>query len=282
MKILVTACNGQLGTDVVPFFAKNHEVIPYRDVELDITDEAAVDAAFAKHRPDAVVNCAAITNVDGCEAKPELAYKVNAEGAGVIARAAEKVGAALVHISTDYVFAGDGTEPYRETDPVAPRSVYGKSKLAGEQEVLSACKKAYILRTAWLYGPGGNNFVKTMLRIGKEKGEVAVVTDQVGNPTSTFELVRMIDAALRSGRYGVYHATCEGVCSWNEFAREIFRQAGLEVTVKDTTSDVLNRAAPRPAWSVLCKDKMAKECGYRPADWKTALREYFTAVNAAG
>lgn len=282
MKILVTACNGQLGSDVIPFFAKDHEVIPYKDVELDITDAGAVKTAFEKHRPDVVINCAAITNVDGCEAKPELAYKVNAEGAGVIARAAEAVGAALVHISTDYVFAGDGSEPYRETDLVDPRSVYGKSKLDGEKEVAKACKKAYILRTAWLYGPGGNNFVKTMLRIGKEKGEVPVVTDQVGNPTSTFELVRMIDAALKSGRFGIYHATCEGICSWNEFAREIFRQAGLAVKVTDITSEQLKRAAPRPAWSVLSKDKLAQECGYRPADWKTALKEYFDRVNAAG
>ncbi|MDR3552933.1 MAG: dTDP-4-dehydrorhamnose reductase, partial [Clostridia bacterium] len=268
--------NGQLGVDVTRYFAKSFEVIAYRDVELDITDEKKISAAFEKDRPDVVVNCAAITNVDGCEADPELAFAVNAKGAGVVARAAQSVGATLVHISTDYVFDGTASKPYTEADPVCPKSVYGRSKLEGELEVLKACEKFYILRTAWLYGHAGNNFVKTMLKIGAEKGEVGVVTDQVGNPTSSMELVRIIEAVLKSGRFGIYHATCEGVCSWNAFAREIFRLAKMEVSVRDITSEQLMRPASRPAYSVLSKEKLLENCGYRPAQWQAAIAEYFT------
>ncbi|MDR3643962.1 MAG: dTDP-4-dehydrorhamnose reductase [Clostridia bacterium] len=276
MRMLVIACNGQLGVDVTRYFAKSFEVIAYRDVELDITDEKKISAAFEKDRPDVVVNCAAITNVDGCEADPELAFAVNAKGAGVVARAAQSVGATLVHISTDYVFDGTASKPYTEADPVCPKSVYGRSKLEGELEVLKACEKFYILRTAWLYGHAGNNFVKTMLKIGAEKGEVGVVTDQVGNPTSSMELVRIIEAVLKSGRFGIYHATCEGVCSWNAFAREIFRLAKMEVSVRDITSEQLMRPASRPAYSVLSKEKLLENCGYRPAQWQAAIAEYFT------
>ena len=156
-----------------------------------------------KEKPDVILNTAAITNVDGCETqKKELAYKVNRDGAGVVARAAASCGARLVHISTDYVFDGSSKNAYAETDKPCPQSVYGDSKLAGEKEVMKY-GRSYILRTAWLYGPHGNNFVKTMLRIGKEKGEVSVVTDQIGNPTSTFELIRIIDTVLKNGEYGI-------------------------------------------------------------------------------
>jgi dTDP-4-dehydrorhamnose reductase len=278
MKIFVTACNGQLGSDIVVFFSKNHEIIAYKDVELDITDKEKVFAAVSAAKPDVIINCAAITNVDGCEANPELAYKVNAEGAIVIAQAAENVGCVLVHISTDYVFDGTNTKPYKETDPVCPKNVYGKSKLDGEIGVRKNCKKYFILRTAWLYGPGGNNFVKTMLKIGKEKGEVSVVTDQFGNPTSTFELIRIIDAVIKTKNYGIYHATCEGECSWNGFAREIFKQAGLDIKVTDVTSEQFVRPASRPAYSVLSKEKLFNMCGYKPTQWQDALKEYFDVV----
>jgi len=226
-----------------------------------------------------VINTAAITNVDGCETNQELAFRVNGYGAGVVARAAEKAGSALVHISTDYVFDGTKETPYLETDTPCPKSVYGSSKLEGEINVEKYCGKSYILRTAWLYGPNGNNFVKTMLKLGSEKREVSVVSDQVGNPTSTFELIRIIDAAIKSGRFGIYHATCEGVCSWNEFAREIFKYAGLDVKVNDITSEQLVRPASRPAFSVLSKEKLFKNTGHRPAVWQDALREYFDFVS---
>lgn len=282
MKILVTACNGQLGVDVVDFFSKTCEVAAYKDVELDITDEQKVRDTVAKEKPDVIINAAAITNVDGCETTArELAYKVNRDGAGVMARAAESCGARLVHISTDYVFDGSAHRAYSEEDTPCPQSVYGASKLDGETEVLKY-GKSYILRTAWLFGPHGNNFVKTMLRLGAEKGEAGVVVDQVGNPTSTFELIRIIDAVLKKGNFGIYHATCNGVCSWNEFAREIFKMAGMEVKVNDLTTDQFPRPAKRPAYSDLSKDKLLKNCGYRASDWHDALKEYFDYVNAQG
>jgi dTDP-4-dehydrorhamnose reductase len=276
MKILITAANGQLGTDASAFFAKRgDEVVAYKDVELDITDREKVMKAVAAAKPDVVLNCAAITNVDGCEKNEALADRVNADGAEIVALAAQAAGARLVHISTDYVFDGSGTAPYRETDPTCPNNAYGRSKLKGEERVLGACPASYILRTAWLYGPHGNNFVKTMLRLAKDNGSVQVVTDQVGNPTSTFELIRIIDAVLRAGKPGVYHATCSGVCSWNEFAREIFRLAGVKTEVVDVTSEQFVRPAKRPAYSNLSKEKLERECGYRPADWQDALKEYF-------
>lgn len=275
MRILIIAANGQLGTDAASYLSKRYDVVPYKDVELDITDEAKVKATFEKDKPDVVLNCAAITNVDGCEDNEALADKVNAYGAGVLAKAACRVDAKLVHISTDYVFDGTKRTPYVETDPTCPKNAYGRSKLKGEQNILNYCPSSAILRTAWLYGPHGNNFVKTMLKLGAQHTEVSVVTDQVGNPTSTFELVRMIEAVIKSGKTGIFHTTCEGICSWNEFAREIFRLAGMNVTVKDVDSTQLVRKASRPAYSVLSKNKIAAECGYRPADWKDALREYF-------
>lgn len=280
MKILVTACNGQLGVDVVDFFSKNNEVAAYKDVELDITDAKKVMDAVIKEKPDVIINTAAITNVDGCETtNKELAYKVNRDGARVMAQAAASCGARLVHISTDYVFDGSSHKAYVETDEPCPESVYGISKLQGEKEVLNY-SKSYILRTAWLFGPHGNNFVKTMLRIGGEKGEVGVVTDQIGNPTSTFELVRIIDAVLKKGDFGIYHATCNGVCSWNEFTREIFRLFGMNVKVNDLTTDQFPRPAKRPAYSNLSKEKLLRVCGYRAMDWHDALKEYVDYVKA--
>ena len=279
MRWMIIACNGQLGTDATRYFSRDHEVSAFRDVELDITDEKKVESAVAETRPDVVLNCAAITNVDGCEANSELAFRVNDYGAGVVAQAAARHGAALVHISTDYVFDGEKKTPYEETDPTCPTNVYGRSKLAGEQKVLRLCPSSYVMRTAWLYGPNGNNFVKTMLKLASEHDAITVVTDQVGNPTSTFELIRMIDAVVKSGQYGIYHATCEGSCSWNEFAKEIFRQAGKTITVKDVTSQQYVRAATRPASSRLSKEKLTRVTGYRPADWHDALREYFDVVS---
>lgn len=275
MRILIIAANGQLGTDAASYFSKRCDVAAYKDVDLDITDEAKIKAAFAKEKPDFVLNCAAITNVDGCEDNEALADKVNAYGAEILAKEAAHVGAELVHISTDYVFDGTKRTPYVETDPTCPQNAYGRSKLKGERNILRCCPRSAILRTAWLYGPHGNNFVKTMLKLGETHPEVSVVTDQVGNPTSTFELVRMIEAVINSGKTGIFHTTCEGVCSWNEFARKIFKMAGMDVKVKDVDSTQFVRKASRPAYSVLSKDKIAAECGYRPADWEDALSEYF-------
>lgn len=274
MRMLIIAADGQLGTDAVSYFSKKYDVSAFKTADMDVTDPIRVNGAILAVKPDAVLNCAAMTNVDGCESQAEQAYRVNAYGAGLVALAAARVGAHLVHISTDYVFAGDGSRPYVETDSPDPQNVYGASKLSGERHVQALCPNSAILRTAWLYGPHGNNFVKTMLKLA-EKGEVGVVTDQVGNPTSTFELIRMIDAVVACKSTGIFHATCEGVVSWNGFAREIFRLASVEVNVKDVTSEEFVRPAHRPAYSVLSKDKIAAVTGYRPADWQDALREYF-------
>lgn len=275
MKILVTACNGQLGVDVTAHFEKSCEVAAYKDVDLDITDKEKVLSVVKKEKPDVIINTAAITNVDGCEKNEELAFKVNAVGAEVMTLAAKEVGATLVHISTDYVFDGSSKDAYKETDKPCPQSAYGRTKLEGEKRV-SQYEKSCILRTAWLYGPHGNNFVKTMMRLGKENGKVSVVTDQVGNPTSTFELIRIIDAVLKSGKHGIFHATCNGHCSWNEFAREIFKKAGMDsVEVGGMTTEQLARPAKRPAYSDLSKDKLLSECGYKATDWHDALTEYF-------
>lgn len=285
MKILITACNGQLGIDLTAYYEKKPgvEVAAYKDVDLDITDEKLIMETVAKEKPDVIINTAAITNVDGCENNIELARKVNAFGAGVMARAAASVGAELVHISTDYVFAGDSPVPYKETDAPNPQSAYGLTKYEGEKEV-EKYEKHYILRTAWLYGPHGKNFVKTIMRVGSDKGEVSVVTDQKGNPTSTFELIRIIDSVITKGEYGIYHATCNGFCSWNEFTREIFRVAGVDAKVNDVTSDEYKTAtdhkvAKRPAYSNLSKDKLFEVCGYKATDWHDALNEYFEYVN---
>ena len=278
MRIFITACNGQLGTDAVSYFSKKADVIAYKDIDLDITDYEKVSAAVKEAKPDIVINTAAITNVDGCETNEELANKVNSYGAGVVARAAAEAGSVLVHISTDYVFDGTNTTPYFETDKTCPKNVYGRSKLEGELEVEKYCKRSYTCRTAWLYGPHGNNFVKTMMKVGAEKGEVSVVTDQVGNPTSTFELIRMIDAIIKSEKYGIYNTTCEGICSWNTFAREIFRRSGINVKINDVSSDKFIRPASRPAYSALSKNKLFLNTGYRPAGWQAALNEYFDYI----
>lgn len=275
MRILIIAADGQLGTDAVSYFSKKYDVSAFETADMDITDPVRVNGSILAVKPNVVLNCAAMTNVDGCESKAEQAYRVNAYGAGIVALAANRVGAQLVHISTDYVFAGDGDQPYVETNRPDPKNVYGASKLSGEQNVRALCPNSAILRTAWLYGPHGNNFVKTMLKLAQEHDEISVVTDQVGNPTSTFELIRMVDAVITSRATGIFHATCEGVCSWNEFAREIFRQAGVQVRVKDVTSEEFVRPAHRPSYSVLSKDKMAAVTGHRPAGWKDALQEYF-------
>jgi dTDP-4-dehydrorhamnose reductase len=245
-------------------------------VELDITDADKVNAALSQHRPDVVLNCAAITNVDGCESNEELADKVNAYGAEVLAKACAAAGAKLMHISTDYVFrrrgekALQGDRPDLPGERLRPLEAQGRKKISKNSAITTpySARRGSTARTAIISS-------KRCSGSGRSGGEVAVVTDQVGNPTSTFELVRMLDAVITAGGQGIFHATCEGVCSWNEFAREIFKTAGMDVKVSDTTSDRLARRASRPAYSVLCKDRLAEVCGCRPADWHAALREYF-------
>ena len=229
-KLVVTGCNGQLGRAINEIYkdSKEYQCINTDVGELDITDIEAVLHFMEECKPYAIINCAAHTNVNACETQEELAYKINAIGPRNLSIAAERTGAKLVHISTDYVFAGNAKVPYREFDEVGPQGVYGASKLAGEEFVKQFAKKYFIIRTAWLYGDG-KNFVKTMLNLAKTNETVKVVGDQVGSPTSAMELARSIEALIPTENYGLFHGTCEGVCSWADFTEEIFRLAGVRL-----------------------------------------------------
>jgi dTDP-4-dehydrorhamnose reductase len=251
MRLLVTGAAGMLGTDVAAA-AAGHDVVALARAELDITDADAVRAAVLDVRPDAVVNCAAWTNVDGAEASEAEATAINGDGAGHLAAAAAEAGAFIVHVSTDYVFAGDATEPYGEADPTGPRTAYGRSKLAGELAVAAAAPSAHaIVRTAWVFGPHGKNFVDTMLRLGAERDALRVVGDQIGCPTYTGHLARALVAIAETRPNGVLHVAGGGRCSWADLARATFEAAGMPVGVTSITTAEYPLPAPRPAFSVL-------------------------------
>jgi dTDP-4-dehydrorhamnose reductase len=258
-----------------------HELTAIDLPELDITNAAAVDAYFESQRPDAVINCAAWTDVDGAEANPTGAFAVNATGAGNLARAAAANGATLLHLSTDYVFDGqapldeEGRErPYLESDPTGPRSVYGSTKLAGELEVLAASPRHTVVRSAWLFGVNGRNFVDTMLRLASEREAVQVVDDQVGCPTWTGHLAPALLGLLEREVRGLVHLAGSGAVSWNGFAREIFRQAEVACRVEPATSAQMARPAPRPAYSVLVSER----ADVLPMpDWRDGLAGYLAA-----
>lgn len=280
-KILITGCNGQLGRAINQVYEEDVKrqddgrvLLINTDVSnLDITSVDKVSELVMRERPDVIINCAAHTNVNKCESDWDNAYKINAIGPRNLAIAAAEVGAKLIHVSTDYVFDGSGQKPYTEFDTTNPCGAYGKTKLAGEQFVREFADKYFIIRTAWLYGDG-NNFVKTMLKLGKERGEVSVVKDQFGTPTSALELARMIHALEPTKNYGVFHGTCEGSCSWAEFATEIFKEAGMDVKVNYITTEEYPTPAKRPAYSVLENYMLKLTTDYRMADWKDAFREY--------
>lgn len=274
-KIIVTGCNGQLGRAINVKYGNNTDIeLVNTDVgELDITDIDKTIEFVRQVKPYAVINCAAHTAVDACETDVDNAYKINAIGPRNLSIAARETGAKLMHISTDYVFAGDASEPYIEFDTPDPQGMYGKTKLAGEHFVEQFAKDYFIVRTAWLYGDG-KNFVKTMLRLSETKDEIGVVKDQVGSPTSTLELVKIIDTLIWSENYGLFHGTCEGVCSWADFATEIFRLAGKNTKVKGITTEEYNAPGKRPAYSVLDNYMLRLTCGYIAADWQKALTEY--------
>jgi len=253
MRLLVTGGAGMLGRAVTEAATRlGHEVTSLSRAELDITDADRVRRAIGAARARAVVNCAAWTDVDGAEEHEREATATNGAGAGNVARAAEETGSRIVHVSTDYVFDGSKTTPWVESDAVGPIGAYGRSKLAGEQEVVEAGPGHAIVRTAWLFGAFGRNFVDTMLELGRERDEVSVVTDQVGNPTWTVHLAEaLVELAERDGDVGVFHAAAAGSCSWYELAVEVFDRAGASCRVRPTTSDRFPRAARRPAYSVL-------------------------------
>lgn len=287
-KILVTGCNGQLGrairkeyeNDSVEFI--NTDVVADDGVvSLDITDVEAVMTLVRETRPNVIINCAAHTNVDKCEEQWDLAYKINAIGPRNLSIAATEVGAKMVHVSTDYVFEGNGTRPYTEFDEPNPISAYGKTKLEGEKFVKEFAAKHFIFRTAWLYGDG-KNFVKTMLALSENHDEINVVCDQVGSPTSAVELAKMIHFVEPTDNYGTFHATCEGDTNWADFTEEIFKKAGKTTKVNHVTSkqykEMNPASADRPAYSIL-EDYMIKlTSDYRMADWHDALDVYLKGL----
>jgi dTDP-4-dehydrorhamnose reductase len=256
---------------------RGHEVHARSRGELDVVDAGAVRESVEGLRPGAIVNCAAWTDVDGAEAHSDAAHAINATGAGNVARAAGQAGARLVHVSTDYVFDGRGSRPYVESDPTGPGCAYGRSKLAGEREVAAASPTHTIVRTSWLFGAGGRNFVDTMLALGGERDRVAVVTDQVGCPTWTGHLSGALLELAEKGPGGIVHVAGSGSCSWNEFARQIFALAGLDCRVESSTTEAMGRPAPRPAFSVLSS---ARDDAPRLPPWQEGLRAYLAERGA--
>ncbi|HTC72000.1 MAG TPA: dTDP-4-dehydrorhamnose reductase [Solirubrobacteraceae bacterium] len=282
MRVLVAGAAGMLGLDVLRAGERaGHELVGLDLPELDITDAGAVQGAIERIAPDAVLNCAAWTDVDGAETHVEQAHAVNADGAGNLARAAAAAGVPLVHVSTDYVFSGEACvdssgapRAYVESDPTGPRSVYGQSKLAGEQQVLSASPAHTVVRSAWLFGVGGRNFAETMLRLAAEREAVQVVTDQVGCPTWTGHLAPALLGLIDRCVAGLVHLAGAGRVSWNGFTVEIFRQAEVDCRVEDATSAQMARPAPRPAWSVL---ESQREDVLPLPPWQDGLAGYLAA-----
>ncbi|ASS98125.1 MULTISPECIES: dTDP-4-dehydrorhamnose reductase [Geobacillus] len=279
MKVVVTGAKGQLGTDLVDALAdRGFEVYGYGREELDITNFDLVKQVIAEVHPDVVIHAAAYTKVDLAESEPDQAFLINAYGMRNVAVASEAVGAKLVYISTDYVFDGMANTPYNEFAPTNPLSVYGKSKLAGEQFVRDLHSKFFIVRTSWVYGKHGNNFVKTMLKLAQERDELMVVHDQVGCPTYTVDLANCILELIQTEKYGVYHVSNSGHCSWYEFAKAIFEEAGIKVKVNPCTTKDFPRPAPRPTYSVF--EHMALKLngfsGIR--NWREALKEFMIRI----
>ena len=282
-KVLVTGCNGQLGRAIQKEYGDSVEFVLTDVVEgekispLNIMDLDEVLAFVEKTKPDVIINCAAATNVDGCEKDWDFAYKLNALGPRNLAIAATKYDAKLVHVSTDYVFPGNATKPITEFDTPAPISAYGKTKYEGEKFVQQFAKRFFIVRTAWLYGDG-KNFVKTMLGAAEKRDEVSVVCDQLGSPTSAAELARMIHYLEPTENYGIFHGTCEGDTNWADFTEEIYRLKGVNCKVNHVTSqqykEMVPGSADRPHYSILDNYMLRLTGDYRMADWKDALKEY--------
>jgi dTDP-4-dehydrorhamnose reductase len=264
-----------LGTEVAPRLASEFEVVAADVAQFDITDSEATSRYVKSVTPTVLVNCAAYTDVDRAEGDADAAFAVNATGAGNLAAAATAVGAKLVHVSTDYVFDGKARDPYGEDDEPCPLGVYGRSKLEGERAVFGAASDALVVRTAWLYGHAGANFVEKMIALASSGVPLRVVDDQVGSPTNAKDLAGAIAELIAVGAAGVVNATNAGVCSWYEFALEVFRLAGLEdVSVSPVSTEEFPRPAPRPAYSVLSLERLTELTGGPPREWGDALAEY--------
>ena len=285
MKILITGCNGQLGNEMQLLAKKNpqHQYF-FTDVEeLDITDAEAIDKFVQENEVDCIVNCAAYTSVDKAEENVKLCDLLNNVAPGYLAKAIEKRDGYMIQVSTDYVFDGTNHVPYKEDEPTCPNSVYGRTKLAGEKQVQANCKKWMIIRTAWLYSTFGNNFVKTMIRLGQTKPELGVIFDQIGTPTYARDLAAAIFAAINQGVVtGVYHFSNEGVISWYDFTKAIHRIAGITTCqVRPLHTEEYPTPAARPHYSVLDKTKIKATYGIMIPYWEESLRECISALNAS-
>lgn len=281
MRVLVTGVKGQLGYDVVNEMKKRGiEPVGVDVEEMDITDKAACDKVITEANVDAVIHCAAYTAVDAAEDNVDVCMKVNAEGTRNIAEVCKKLDIKMMYISTDYVFDGEGTRPWEPDDERHPLNVYGQSKYEGELAVEELVEKFFTVRIAWVFGVNGKNFIKTMLRIGKERGAASVVDDQIGSPTYTYDLARLLVDMIQTDKYGRYHATNEGLCSWYEFACEIFRAAGMdEVKVTPVHScDYPASKAKRPMNSRISKEKLSDNGFERLPDWKDAVARYLKEI----
>ena len=275
MKILVTGINGQLGYDVCRVLERRGiEHIGAARRDFDLTDAAAAERFVRACQPDAVIHCSAWTAVDRAEDEPEAARAVNVRGTQALARLCRDVGARMLYLSTDYVFPGEGQRPYEPDDPTGPLNVYGLTKLQGEEALRETLEEHFIVRTSWVFGVNGSNFVKTMLRLAETHPTLRVVNDQVGSPTYTADLAELLCDMIVTERYGSYHATNEGFCSWAEFAGEIFRQAGKSVEVIPVSTEEYPTRARRPLNSRLSKDKLEQNGFRRLPDWQDALSRY--------
>lgn len=278
-KIIITGANGQLGHALNHEYAKNTniELVNTDVAELDITSVDKVLKLVRDVKPYAIINCAAHTGVDACETEPDSAFLINAVGPRNLSIAATEVGAKMIHISSDYVFSGETDKPYIEFDTTGPGGMYGRTKLEGENFVKAFAKDYFILRTAWLYGEG-KNFVKTMLKLSETNDTVRVVGDQIGTPTSAVELAKAIVYLLPTDNYGLFHSTCEGFCSWSEFAEEIFRLAGKSTKVQAITTQEYGAPAKRPAYSILENYMLKLTTDFTFAPWEEAIAEYMKTL----
>lgn len=275
MKILVTGVKGQLGYDVVKELEKRGiEAVGVDIDEMDITDAASVDKVIKEVAPDAVIHCAAYTAVDAAEENEELCRKVNADGPRNIAKVCKELDIKMIQISTDYVFDGTGERPWEPDDKCGPKSVYGQTKYEGELAVQEILDKYFIVRIAWVFGINGKNFVKTMLNLASKYDSLRVVNDQFGSPTYTYDLAKLLVDMVLTEKYGVYHATNEGICSWYEFACAIFKEAGIEMQVTPVTSEEYGAKANRPANSRMSKEKLIENGFEKLPTWQDALSRY--------
>lgn len=278
MKALIIGGKGLLGTNIASVLDKTFDLTICDIDTWDITDKASGESHIEKHCPDVLINLAAITDVDGCEEKRELAQRVNAYGAGIVADLCREHNVRFVHISTDYVFDGKKTVPYKENDPTNPMSVYGTTKLMGERAVLEKNPSSLIIRAQWLYGKGGENFITKVVTIAKQSGTLRVVNDQRGSPTYARDLAEPLIALIEKGKTGIYHLANSGSCTWFEFAGEIFRLLEIDTAITPISSDELERKAKRPSYSVFDMWKFQKDTGLKMRPWQEALREYLAAI----